>query len=185
MPGFQIPARGQYLYINAPTKAADISSREAIFITGYEKFTYRSKKHTFIILLNIVYSNNGDLREQINSNVIGGSTMDNYSYSKEINQNKVVFCEADIEKVRGIFTKIFESYDMKIKDEMFDSFCEDFYCLIREIPASNERIWRMIITDMFFSYDDRGYLEVAATNNTFKRKQFAILANIITGELRI
>ena len=111
--------------------------------------------------------------------------MEVYSYSREINRNKVVFCEFDIDRVRTIFTRIFDSYDLKIKDEVFDSFCEDFYNLVREIPASNERIWRLIITDMFFSYDEKGWLYAAVTNNSFKRKQFAILANVILGELRV
>ena len=75
--------------------------------------------------------------------------------------------------------------DQSEQSRVFDSFCEDFYNLVREIPASNERIWRMIITDMFFSYDEKGWLYAAVTNNSFKRKQFAILANVILGELRV
>lgn len=37
--------------------------------------------------------------------------MSNYSYSKQISQNKVVFSELDIETVKKIFTKIFKSYN--------------------------------------------------------------------------
>lgn len=110
--------------------------------------------------------------------------MGNYSYSKEISQKSIVFYELDLEKVRKMFTKIFETYNPRVKPEIFDSFCEDFYELAKEIRGSNERIWRMIITDMFFSYDDRGYLETTTTDNKIKRKQFAIIASAITSRLR-
>ncbi|MCI8886788.1 MAG: hypothetical protein HFG70_01745 [Hungatella sp.] len=110
--------------------------------------------------------------------------MDGYSYSREINRNKVTFCEFDMESIRKMFTKIFETYDPKVKKEVFDSFCEDFYELAKEIPASNERIWRMIITDMLFSYDDKGYLEASASDNGIKRKQFAIIASVVMNRLR-
>ena len=110
--------------------------------------------------------------------------MDGYSYSKEINQNNVIFHELDIEKVRKMFTKIFATYSLKVKDDIFDSFCEDFYDLAEMIRNSNERIWRMIITDMFFSYDEKGYLETGTTDNGIKRKQFAIMAKVIIGKLR-
>ncbi|NBH73555.1 hypothetical protein D3Z51_16375 [Clostridiaceae bacterium] len=110
--------------------------------------------------------------------------MSEYSYSKEINQNNVTFGELDIEYIRKMFTKIFESYNPKVKGEVFDSFCEDFYDLAKGIQASNERMWRMIITDMLFSYDERGYLEVTSADNSIKRKQFAIIASVIIGKLR-
>lgn len=110
--------------------------------------------------------------------------MSNYSYSKEISQNKVVFSELDIEKVKKIFTKIFKSYNPKVKDEVFDSFCEDFYEVAKEIHGLNERIWRMIITDMLFNYDERGYLEAGAKDNGIKRKQFAVIANVIINKIR-
>ena len=102
--------------------------------------------------------------------------MSNYSYSKQISQNKVVFSELDIETVKKIFTKIFKSYNPKVKDEVFDSFCEDFYEVAKEIHGLNERIWRMIITDMLFNYDEKGYLEAGAKDNGIKRKQFAVIA---------
>ena len=110
--------------------------------------------------------------------------MANYSYSKEINKNNVIFHELDIEKVRKMFTKIFATYSLKVKDDIFDSFCEDFYDLAEMIRNSNERIWRMIITDMFFGYDEKGYLVTTASDNKIKRKQFAIIANAITSRLR-
>ncbi len=110
--------------------------------------------------------------------------MSNYSYSKEINQNNVVFREFDLESIKKMFTKIFEAYNPRIKEENFDSFCEDFYDLAKEIPASNERMWRMIITDMFFSYDEKGYLKEAAEDNGIKRRQFAIIASVIISKLR-
>ena len=37
--------------------------------------------------------------------------MSNYSYSKELNINKVTFREFDLNDIREIFTKIFESYN--------------------------------------------------------------------------
>ncbi len=49
---------------------------------------------------------------------------------------------------------------------------------------TNERIWRMIITDMLFNYDEHGFLEAETTDNGIKRKQFAIIANVIMGKLR-
>lgn len=110
--------------------------------------------------------------------------MNNYSYSKEINQNNVKFREFNLESIRKMFVRIFELYDPKVKAEVFDSFCEDFYDLAKEIHAPNERMWRMIITDMFFSYDERGYLESAAEDNGIKRKQFAIIASVILSKLR-
>ena len=103
--------------------------------------------------------------------------MSDYSYSKEFHQDNVTFCEFDLETIRKMFTRIFQSYNPKVKDEAFDSFCEDFY-------AGNERIWRMIITDMLFNYDDRGCLESGAADNGIKRKQFAIIAKVILGILR-
>ncbi len=42
----------------------------------------------------------------------------------------------------------------------------------------------MIITDMLFRYHERGYLEEASPDNTIKRKQFAIIANVVLGKLR-
>ncbi len=42
----------------------------------------------------------------------------------------------------------------------------------------------MIITDMLFSYDERGYLEAGAADNAIKRKQFAIIAKVIISKLR-
>ena len=110
--------------------------------------------------------------------------MSNYSYSKQISQNKVVFSELDIETVKKIFTKIFKSYNPKVKDEVFDSFCEDFYEVAKEIHGLNERIWRMIITDMLFNYDEKGYLEAGAKDNEIKRKQFAVIANVIINKIR-
>ena len=110
--------------------------------------------------------------------------MSNYSYSKELNINKVTFREFDLNDIREIFTKIFESYNPKVKTEVFDSFCEDFYNLTTQIHASSEKIWRMIITDMLFCYEDKGYLEGAAKDSGVKRKQFAIIANVVTGKLR-
>lgn len=110
--------------------------------------------------------------------------MSYYSYSKEINHNNVVFREFDVESVKKMFTKIFEVYNPKIKAEIFDSFCEDFYDLAKEIHAPNERMWRMIITDMLFSYDEKGYLEQASEDNTIKRRQFAIIASVVISKLR-
>ena len=110
--------------------------------------------------------------------------MSNYSYSKELNINKVTFREFDLNDIREIFTKIFESYNPKVKTEVFDSFCEDFYNLTTQIHASSEKIWRMIITDMLFCYDDKGYLEGAAKDSGVKRKQFAIIATVLLGKLR-
>ncbi|MCI9046607.1 MAG: hypothetical protein HFG71_04920 [Hungatella sp.] len=110
--------------------------------------------------------------------------MSNYSYSKELNINKVTFREFDLNDIREIFTKIFESYNPKVKTEVFDSFCEDFYNLTTQIHASSEKIWRMIITDMLFCYEDKGYLEGAAKDSGVKRKQFAIIATVLLGKLR-
>ena len=110
--------------------------------------------------------------------------MGSYSYSKEFNQNNVTLGEFDLEKIRKSFTRIFDSYNPKIRAEVFDSFCEDFYELASGMPVSNERIWRMIITDMLFNYDERGYLESASPDNGIKRKQFAIIANVIIGKMR-
>ena len=110
--------------------------------------------------------------------------MANYSYSKEFIQNNGLLGEFDQEKIKRIFTKIFDSYNPKIKAEVFDSFCEDFYELAVGMPVSNERIWRMIITDMLFNYDERGYLEAASPDNGIKRKQFAIIANVVIGKMR-
>lgn len=110
--------------------------------------------------------------------------MSNYSYSREIRQSNVTFGEFDLDSVKKMFTEIFESYEPKVKGEIFDSFCQDFYDLGKEIPASNERMWRMIITDMLFSYDERGYLEAGAADNGIKRKQFAIIAKVIISKLR-
>ena len=106
--------------------------------------------------------------------------MSDYSYSKEISQTNFQLGELGKERIR----KIFEAYNPKVKDEIFDSFCEDFYDLARDLQTSNERIWRMIITDMLFSYDERGFLESQTTDNKIKRKQFAIIANVIIGKLR-
>lgn len=114
----------------------------------------------------------------------GEQNMGYYSYSKEINQNNVVFREFDIESIKKMFTKIFEDYNPKIKKEIFDSFCEDFYDLAKEIHAPNERMWRMMITDMLFSYDEKGYLEQASEDNTIKRRQFAIIASVVISKLR-
>ena len=61
---------------------------------------------------------------------------------------------------------------------------EDFYALAKETHVTNERIWRMIITDMLFNYDEHGFLEAETTDNGIKRKQFAIIANVIMGKLR-
>ena len=110
--------------------------------------------------------------------------MSNYSYSKELNINKVTFREFDLNDIREIFTKILESYNPKVKTEVFDSFCEDFYNLTTQIHASSEKIWRMIITDMLFCYEDKGYLEGAAKDSGVKRKQFAIIATVLLGKLR-
>ena len=110
--------------------------------------------------------------------------MSNYSYSKELNINKVTFREFDLNDIREIFTKIFESYNPKVKTEVFDSFCEDFYNLTTQINASSEKIWRMIITDMLFCYEDKGYLERPAKDSGVKRKQFAIIATVLLGKLR-
>ena len=110
--------------------------------------------------------------------------MSNYSYSKELNINKVTFREFALNDIREIFTKIFESYNPKVKTEVFDSFCEDFYNLTTQIHASSEKIWRMIITDMLFCYEDKGYLEGAAKDSGVKRKQFAIIATVLLGKLR-
>ena len=110
--------------------------------------------------------------------------MSNYSYSKELNINKVTFREFDLNDIREIFTKIFESYNPKVKTEVFDSFCEDFYNLTTQIHASSEKIWRMIITDMLFCYEDKGYLEGAAKDSGVKRKQFAIIVTVLLGKLR-
>ena len=110
--------------------------------------------------------------------------MNDYSYSKEISQTNFVLGEFDREKIRKVFTRVFETYNPKVKDEIFDSFCEDFYNLVGELHTSNERIWRMIITDMLFNYDERGFLDSQTTDNAIKRKQFAIIANVIVGKLR-
>lgn len=110
--------------------------------------------------------------------------MSDYSYSKEISQTNFVLGEFDRERIRKVFTRIFETYNPKVKDEIFDSFCEDFYNLAGDLQTSNERIWRMIITDMLFSYDERGFLDSQTTDNAIKRKQFAIIANVIVGKLR-
>lgn len=110
--------------------------------------------------------------------------MSTYSYSKEINRNNVSFCEFDLERIRSMFRDIFMAYSPKIREDMFDSFCEDFYALAKGIPTSNERIWRMLITDMLFSYDDRGYLEAGAVDNAIKRRQFAIMAKVVVSKLR-
>lgn len=113
-----------------------------------------------------------------------GEFMSNYSYSQEINQNKVRFDNLDINDISKMFTSSFESYDLRIKDEILDSFCQDFHGLAKEMNGFSERIWRMVITDMFFSYDEKGYLESPTTDNTIKRKQFAILAKAIISKLR-
>ena len=110
--------------------------------------------------------------------------MSDYSYSKEISQTNFVLGEFDRERIRKVFTRIFETYNPKVKDEIFDSFCEDFYNLAGDLQTSNERIWRMIITDMLFNYDEHGFLEAETTDNGIKRKQFAIIANVIMGKLR-
>ncbi|MCI8741426.1 MAG: hypothetical protein HFG62_08635 [Lachnospiraceae bacterium] len=110
--------------------------------------------------------------------------MANYSYSKEITQNNILFYELDLERVRKMFTKIFATYNPRVREDSFDSFCEDFYILAKEINGSNERIWRMILTDMFFNYDERGFLESTTTDNKIKRKQFAIIASAVTSRLR-
>ena len=110
--------------------------------------------------------------------------MSDYSYSKEISQTNFQLGELGKERIRKMLTKIFEAYNPKVKDEIFDSFCEDFYDLAIDLQTSNERIWRMIITDMLFSYDERGFLESQTTDNKIKRKQFAIIANVIIGKLR-
>jgi len=110
--------------------------------------------------------------------------MDRYSYSKELNQNSITFRQLDLDTVKEIFAGIFEFYNPKIKPEFFDSFCEDFYNLATEIHTSKEKIWRMIVTDMFFNYDDKGYLEGTSKDNGIKRKQFAVIANVLMGKLR-
>lgn len=111
--------------------------------------------------------------------------MDSYSYSKEISRNNVMFRETDLESIRKMFDQVFEFYNPKVKAEVFDSFCEDFYGLVKETPTANERIWRMLITDMLFNYDDRGYLETDTSDNGIKRKQFAIMAKVVIGKLRV
>ena len=111
--------------------------------------------------------------------------MDGYSYSKEINHSNVVFCEFDLESIKKMFTQIFEFYNPQVKEEVFDSFCEDFYNLVKEMHMTNERVWRMLITDMLFHYDERGYLKTGTTDNGIKRKQFAIMAKVIVGKLRV
>lgn len=111
--------------------------------------------------------------------------MDNYSYSKEISRNNVVFRGTDLESIKKMFVQVFEFYNPKVKEEVLDSFCEDFYSLVKETPTANERIWRMLITDMLFNYDDRGYLETDTTDNGIKRKQFAIMAKVVIGKLKI
>ena len=110
--------------------------------------------------------------------------MISYSYSKEMSRDNFTLCELDLERIKKMFSKIFESYNRKVKSEVFDSFGEDVYDRAKEIHVSNERIWRMIMTDMLFNYDERGYLEAASTDNAIKRKQFAIIANVMTGKLR-
>ena len=52
--------------------------------------------------------------------------MINYSYSKELNINPVTFREFDLDDIREVFAKIFESYNPKVKDGVCDAFCEDF-----------------------------------------------------------
>ena len=111
--------------------------------------------------------------------------MINYSYRKELNINPVTFREFDLDDIREVFAKIFESYNPKVKDQVFDSFCEDFYNLTTQIHATSEKIWRMVITDMLFCYEDKGYLEGAAKDSGVKRKQFAIIANVLIGKLRV
>lgn len=111
--------------------------------------------------------------------------MESYSYSKEINQSNVVFSEFDLDSIKKMFAQIFEFYNPKVKAEVFDSFCEDFYDLVKEMHMTNERVWRMLLTDMLFNYDDRGYLETGTTDNSIKRKQFAIMAKVIVGKLRV
>ena len=110
--------------------------------------------------------------------------MSSYSYSKEINQSNFTIHDFTREHVQKMFTKIFQTYSVKIKEEIFDSFCEDFYNLTTQIHASSEKIWRMIITDMLFCYEDKGYLEGAAKDSGVKRKQFAIIATVLLGKLR-
>ena len=110
--------------------------------------------------------------------------MSTNSYSKEINRNNVTFREFDLESIRKMFQDIFAAYSPKIKENMFDSFCQDFYELAKGIPTSNERIWRMLVTDMLFSYDDRGYLEAGEVENAIKRRQFAIMAKVVISKLR-
>ena len=90
-----------------------------------------------------------------------------------------------MDDIREVFAKIFESYNPKVKDQVFDSFCEDFYNLTTQIHATSEKIWRMVITDMLFCYEDKGYLEGAAKDSGVKRKQFAIIANVLIGKLRV
>ena len=109
--------------------------------------------------------------------------MGSYSYSTELSRNNVVFSEFDLDSIKKMFSQIFEFYNPKVKSECFDSFCEDFYALAKETHVTNERIWRMIITDMLFNYDEHGFLEAETTDNGIKRKQFAIIANVIMGKL--
>lgn len=111
--------------------------------------------------------------------------MERYSYSKEIKRSNVALRDLDLEGVKKVLENIFDTYSPRIKEELFDSFCEDFFELVKEIPASNERVWRMLITDMLFSYDDRGYLEAGMIDNAIKRKRFAIMAKAIISELRV
>ena len=110
--------------------------------------------------------------------------MERYSYSEEIYRSNVVFGEFDSDSIRSMFTQIFEFYNPKVKDQVFDSFCEDFYNLVKEMHTTNEQVWRMLITDMLFHYDEKGYLVTTASDNKIKRKQFAIIANAITSRLR-
>lgn len=110
--------------------------------------------------------------------------MDSYSYSKEINRSNITFGEFDLEGIKKMFAQVFEFYNPRVKAEVFDSFCEDFYDLVKDTHTSNERVWRMVITDMLFNYDDRGYLETDTTDNKIKRKQFAIMAKVVIGKLR-
>jgi hypothetical protein len=110
--------------------------------------------------------------------------MERYSYSEEIYRSNVVFGEFDSDSIRSMFTQIFEFYNPKVKDQVFDSFCEDFYNLVKEMHTTNEQVWRMLITDMLFHYDEKGYLETGTTDNGIKRKQFAIMAKVIIGKLR-
>ena len=110
--------------------------------------------------------------------------MERYSYSEEIHRSNVVFGEFDRDSIRSMFAQIFEFYNPKVKDQVFDSFCDDFYDLVKEMYTTNERVWRMLITDMLFHYDEKGFLETGTTDNGIKRKQFAIMAKVIVGKLR-